>query len=170
MKRLLLWALSALCLASFSARADGPLNSYQTVDVKASIQDVWDAVKDFDSLQKWHPIFGNDQLKSGGNGQVGSVRTLTVKEGPSFDEELTAYDDVDRRYTYRIIDPSPLPVKEYVSTLQVLEGRRGYNTVVWRGSYRNNSEGKMKDEEVLGFIDGVYRAGLDQLKYLLESR
>lgn len=170
MKKIALWALSALCIASFSARAEGILNVYQTVDVKASIQTIWDAVKDFDGMTKWHPVFSDDQIKSGGNGQVGSIRTLTVKDGPSFDEELLSFDEVDRKFSYRIIDPSPLPVTEYVSSIQVLEGRRGYNTIVWRSSFRNGSEGKMKDDEVIGFLDGAYRAGLDNVKAMLEAK
>ena len=50
------------------------------------------------------------------------------------------------------LDPAPLPLSDYVSTLQVVEGRRGYTTVLWSSSFRNNSDGKMKDEEVIGFI------------------
>ena len=192
MKKFVLWALYALCIVSFPATAQGILNSHQAVDIKASIWTVWDAVKDFDGVHKWHPMFSDDVFKSGANEEIGSVRTLTVKDGPSFDEELLSFDPVDRKFSYKVIDPAPvpsrnvimrcagfsytvidsapLPVADYVSTFQVVEGRRGYTTILWRGSFRNNSEGKMKDDEVIGFIDGVYRAGLDNLKAMLEAK
>ena len=168
-RKFLTGALAAFCLSGLPAAAQGILNSYQTVEIKASIWDVWDAVKDFDSLPSWHPVFSDDVLKSGANGEVGTIRTLTVKDGPSFDEELLSYNPAGREYSYRIIDPSPLPLAEYASTVAVSEGRRGYTAVIWRGSYQNGSGGKMTDEEVIAFIDGVYRAGLDNLKIMLEG-
>ena len=115
-------------------------------------------------------MFSDDEIKSGANEEIGSVRTITVKDGPSFDEELLSFDPVDRKFSYRVIDPAPLPLAEYVSTFHVVEGKRGYTTILWRSSFRNNSDGKMKDEEVIGFIDGAYRAGLDNLKSMLEIR
>jgi len=170
MKRIVLCALYSLCMVSFQAAAQGILNSHQSVDIKASIWTVWDAVKDFDGVSKWHPMFSDDVIKSGANDEIGSVRTLTVKDGPSFDEELLSFDALEKKFSYRVIDPAPLPVSDYVSTFEVVEGKRGYTTILWRSSYRNNSDGKMKDEEVIAFIDGAYRAGLDNLKDMLEIR
>ena len=170
MKKIVLWALYALSMVSFHATAQGMLNSHQSVDIRASIWAVWDAVKDFDGVAKWHPMFSDDEIKSGANEEIGSVRTLTVKDGPSFDEELLSFDPVDRKFSYRVIDPAPVPVADYVSTFQFVEGKRGYTTILWRSSFRNNSDGKMKDDEVIAFIDGAYRAGLDNLKDMLEIR
>jgi mxaD protein len=170
MKKLVMWVLCAWCVVSLPAAAQGVLNAYQTVEIKASIWKVWDAVKDFDGLNKWHPMFSDDTIKSGANDEVGSVRTMTVKDGPSFDEELLSFDALEKKFSYRVIDPAPLPLSDYVSTFQVVEGRRGYTTIQWRSSFRNNSDGKMKDEEVIGFIDGAYRAGLDNLKTMLETQ
>jgi len=170
MKKFVLCALYSLCMVSFQATAQGILNSHQSVDIRASIWTVWDAVKDFDGVPKWHPMFSDDVIKSGANDEIGSVRTLTVKDGPSFDEELLSFDALERKFSYRVIDPAPVPVSDYVSTFQVVEGKRGYTTILWRSSYRNNSDGKMKDEEVIAFIDGAYRAGLDNLKDMLEIR
>ena len=170
MKKFILGTLCALGMMSLPATADGLLNSFQTVDIKASIWRVWDAVKDFDGLNKWHPMFSDDVIKSGANEEVGSVRTMTVKDGPSFDEELLSFDALEKKFSYKIIDPAPLPLSDYVSTIEVVEGKRGYTTILWRSSYRNNSDGKMKDEELIAFIDGAYRVGLDNLKTLFESQ
>jgi hypothetical protein len=170
MKKVIVGALFLLCMANLPASAQGLLNSHESIDIKASIWKVWDAVKDFDGLATWHPMFSGDEIKSGAGNEVGTIRTMTVKDGPSFDEELLSFDALDRKFSYRIFDPSPLPVAEYVSTFQVVEGRRGYTTVLWNSSFRNNSEGKMKDEEVIGFINNAYRVGLENLKEMLQAK
>lgn len=169
MKKLLAALVSCLAVLSFSAQAQGVLNSYQSVEIKAPVEKVWNAVKDFDGLHKWHPVFSNDVIKSGTNNVVGAIRTLTIKDGPSFDETLLAWDAGKRRYTYNVIDPNPLPIKEYVSTMEVMTVRPGVSAIVWTSSYQNNSGGKMKDEEVIAFLNGAYKAGLDQVKGTLEQ-
>ena len=171
MKKVLgLVALYLLCGASLPATAQSLLNAHETIDIKASIWKVWDAVKDFDGLNTWHPMFSDDKIQSGGDNEPGTIRTMTVKEGPSFDEELLSFDALDKKFTYKVIDPAPLPVSDYVSSFQVIEGRRGYTTILWNSSFRNNSDGKMKDEEVIGFINNAYKVGLENLKATLESQ
>ena len=170
MKKVLAGALFLLCTANLPASAQGLLNSHESIDIKASIWKVWDAVKDFDGLDTWHPMFSADEIKSGAGNEVGTIRTMTVKDGPSFDEELLSFDALDKKFSYKVLDPAPLPIAEYVSTFQVVEGRRGYTTVLWNSSFRNNSEGKMKDEEVIGFINNAYRVGLENLKEMLEAK
>src|SRR5260370_10741361 len=97
MMKFVLGALYALCIVSFPAAAQGTLNSYQTIDIKAPIWTVWDAVKAYDGLHKWHPMFADDELNSRATDGVGAVRTLTVKDGPRFDEELLSLDPLDSR-------------------------------------------------------------------------
>jgi mxaD protein len=170
LKQTLLGALCLVFAASAPAAERGILNSHESIEIKASIWKVWDAVKDFDGLDKWHPMFSGDVIKSGGNNEVGTIRTMTVKDGPSFDEELLTFDALDKKFSYRLIDPVPLPVSQYVGTFQVIEGRRGYTVILWNSAYRNNSDGKMKDEEVIAFINGALRVGMENLKAMLEAK
>src|ERR1700675_4149473 len=74
----------------------------ETVEIKAPIDKVWATVRDFDSLNKWHPGFASDELVSGSNNKVGAVRKLTIKDGPSFTERLTAFSDAGHYFRYRI--------------------------------------------------------------------
>ena len=159
------------CLGAFAphALAQGLLNSYDSIEIQAPVAQVWDAVKDFDGLHRWHPMFSGLETKSGGNNVPGTVRTMFVKDGPSFDEELLAFDEAERKFRYRLIDPVPLPVADYVGRMQVVDLGRGRSAVLWESAYRNNSGGRMKDEEVIGFINGAFRVGLQNLKTTLES-
>jgi mxaD protein len=169
MRRTMLGVLTILCAASWPAAAQGILNSYESIEIRAPIGKVWNAVKDFDGLDKWHPMFSSDVIKSGGNNEVGTVRSMTVRDGPSFDEELLSFDVLDKKFSYRLIDPVPLPVSDYVGTMHVVEGRRGYALIVWSSVYRNNSDGKMTDEEVMRFIGNALRVGLENVKSMLEA-
>lgn len=169
MKRIFLGLLFLGGFASLPASAQGLLNSHESIEIKASIWKVWDAVKDFDGLHTWHPMFADDVIKSGAGNEVGTIRTITVKDGPSFDEELLSFDALDKKFSYKVLDPVPLPIAGYVSSFQVIEGRRGHSIILWNSTYRNNSEGKMKDEEVIAFIDNAYKVGLENLKTMLEQ-
>ena len=164
MKALLKLALASFAILTFSAHADNTLNSYASVRIDSTASSVWDVVKDFDGLENWLPVFSAADYKSGGNNEVGSVRTLTIKDGPSFDEVLIEWDAMKRTYTYQVIDPAPLPVKNYESTLTVMQLAPGVTDITWISSYQNNSNGEMSDDEVIGFINGVYNAGLAQVK------
>lgn len=168
MKTLLKLALASFAMLSFTAHADGKLNSYFSLNIDAPASHVWDVVKDFGGLNNWHPMFSGDVIKSGTNNQIGAVRTLTIQDGPSFDEQLMVWDDHERHYTYRVIDPNPLPIKNYSSTMRVMQLSPGVTNVTWTSTYENNSGGEMPDVELIALINGAYAAGLDALKFEME--
>jgi mxaD protein len=163
---------AALLQGTAFADPPKPLRVVESVEIKASPDKVWAAIRDFDGLNKWHPGFSADQIVSGGNGQVGSVRKLTIKDGPSFTERLTAYDDAKHNYHYRIIE-SPLPITDYASIISVRPGHGdGMTEVIWSGTFkRKNTSDSPPDAEsdagVTKLIKGVYRGGLDNLKKML---
>jgi hypothetical protein len=65
-------------------------------------------------------------------------------------------DQIRKKFSYRLVGPVPLPVSDYVGTFHVVEGRRGYRLITWSSAYRNNSDGRMKDEEVMGFVGNAF--------------
>jgi mxaD protein len=168
MKTLLKLVLASFAALTFAAHADGKLNSYYTINIDGSASDIWDIVSDFGGLDTWHPMFSDDVIKSGTNNKIGAVRTLTVQDGPSFDEQLMVWDAYGRTYTYRVIDPNPLPIKNYTSTMTVMQLEPGVTNVTWTSTYENNSGGEMSDDEVIAFLNGAYQAGLEALKFELQ--
>ena len=164
MKKLIKLALASLAVLSFSAHADGKLNSYFSINIDAPASRVWDIVKDYDGLDVWHPVFSGADIISGSNNEPGAIRTLTIQDGPSFDEELLEWDSYNRSFTYRVIDPAPLPIKNYQSTMTVMQIAPGVSNVTWSSSYQNASNGEMPDDELIAFLNGVYQAGLEQVK------
>ena len=69
---------------------------------------------------------------------------------------------------YRVIDPAPLPIKNYTSTMRVMQLSPGVSTVIWRSTYENGSNGEVPDDEVIALLNGAYKMGLDSLKIDLE--
>jgi hypothetical protein len=162
-------------VASWVALADPPktLHVTQTAEIKAPAAKVWDAIKNFDSLPSWHPAFSKDEIVKGTNNVPGAQRQLTVKDGPTFTEQLLKFNADEHSYQYMIIDPSPLPMVHYRSGISVKAGADANSSVVtWKGSFkRKNTSDNPPDAEsdagVKKFITGVYRGGLDNLKKTL---
>ena len=161
MKRLMAWLVGAVLLAPLVAGAQARLNVYETVDVNAPARKVWDAVKDFNGLHKWHPAFSAAVIIEGQNNVPGAKRKLTLKDGPSFIEELIAFDDKAMTLRYVILGDAPLPVAEYDSTLKVVALGPNASAVIWRGSFFAKGA---KDDDVIKALRGAYRAGLDNVK------
>ena len=162
-------SLLAMILAA-PAFAEPPktLKVVKSVEVSAPVDKVWGALKDFDSLDKWHPGFSQDTLVKGNNNKPGAVRKLTVKDGPSFTEELLEFDEAHHTYRYRIVE-SPLPIDHYVSRISVKAGPNGTSRVTWSGTFKrkNASDNPPEAESDAGavkLVTGVYEGGLANLK------
>ena len=150
-----------------------PLGVTENIEIKAPVAMVWGLSKDYDSLNKWHPGFAKDVLTKGSNNTVGTVRALTIKDGPTFTEELQAFDEAAHSYQYRIIE-SPLPLQNYVASFVVKPGKDGGSTVTWSAKFtRKNPADKPPegetDEDAVKLITGVFQSGLANLKKLSES-
>jgi len=144
----------------------------EIIEINAAPAKVWNAVKPFDSLSRWHPAFATSPIISGRDGKVGAVRALTVKDGPTFTEELVAFNEQAMAFTYNIIE-SPLPVDRYLSTISVKSNGRGGTIVTWVGQFsrknpRDNPPEAETDAAAVGFITGAYQGGLQNLKKLME--
>lgn len=171
MKQLFATAVIAFALAgcgSMDHKAASGLMSNKSVEINAAPSAVWNIVKDFDGLNKWHPAFSKDVITKGNNGQVGSVRSLTLKDGPTFTEELTAYNDAKMMYSYKIVE-SPLPVDQYKSTMTVAPKGNG-SVVTWVGNFITKAGSGKTDADAQGLIDGAYQAGLDNVKKMAEGK
>jgi len=169
----LLLALPGMALA---AKKPGYLSVTESVEINASPAKVWNLVKNWNGLHKWHPAFSNAEIKSGENNKRGAVRTLTMAGGGAqFDEELDGFSEKNRKYSYRIISDSPLPVVDYSSTILVKSGKvKGTSVLVWKGKFKrkvaNNPPAGQDDAGVKKVIIGAYQAGLQNVKKLAEPK
>ena len=154
------------CAASSAIAADKTVAVSEEVDLVASPARTWSVIEDFDRWQSWHPAFAGTSIVKGAANQKGEVRVLATKDSAKFTEELVSHDRASRSYAYRIIE-SPLPISDYVSKLEVQNGKRGSH-VVWSSTFRVD-EGA-SEAEVRKTISGVYRAGLDNLANVVPAQ
>ncbi len=165
----------ALCLGlSATASAHGPTRQkvVESVTIDASPQKVWDVIKDFDALAKWHPAVAQSPSSKGN--EVGAMRTLTLKDGGKIVETLEDYSADKMTMKYRAADGGALPVTNYSSILSVKPADGGKALVEWRGAFyrafpNNNPPPGQDDEAAVKAITGVYTSGLANLKKIVEK-
>lgn len=125
-----------------------------TQDLNVSADQLWQMIGHFNALPDWHPAVENSELS-----KAGQTRTLSLAGGGTIVEKLESADDDSKTYTYSIVD-SPLPVKNYVSTIKV-SGSGDNATVEWSSEF---DAAGLPDNDAMKAIEGVYQAGLDNLK------
>jgi mxaD protein len=159
---------------SCAALADPPktLHVAQTIVIKAPVDAVWAASKDFNGLAKWHPALEKDEILKGTNNEPGAVRSLSLKGGGTIKEQLLAFSEPTHSFKYKILE-SPLPVASYVSTLTVKAGKGDTSVVNWVGTFKrknsaDNPPDDQTDDAAKKVITGIYSSGLASLKKQLE--
>lgn len=162
--------LTALALPG---QAHGPTRqkALEKITINAPAATVWARIKNFDGLKDWHPAVAQSPADKGNS--VGSVRTLTLKNGAGIVETLERYDDAKMSYSYRAKDGGALPVTNYTSTISVT-GEGNQSVVEWRGAFyrgypNNDPPPDQNDEAALKAVTGVYQSGLANLKKLVEG-
>ncbi len=187
MKKFLLLIATALIAIPLVASAHGPTRQQvkEKITINAAPEKVWAMIKDFGGLHNWHPAVASTELTDD------KTRVLTLKsEGnPTITEQLVKVDDEKMMLTYKIVGMSvvktitfnskdtpyfTLPVSTYKSWISV-KAVDGGSEVLWKGkfyrSFMDNPpvpEGQ-SDKDAANTISAVYKAGLENLKVVLEK-
>lgn len=158
------------CATADTNMAQG-LSVTERVTISAPVGQVWDKVNNFGDLGAWHPAVAKTEIVAGTNNQQGAVRLLTLGDGGTIKETLTAYDATNKTYSY-VINEGVLPVSNYASTITVMPASAG-TEVVWKGTFKRKDtsaspvEGQ-DDMAAVNTIQAVYKAGLGNLKKIAE--
>ncbi|HDZ3143215.1 TPA: SRPBCC family protein [Klebsiella pneumoniae] len=127
-----------------------------SIEIPASVDQVWQLMGGFDSLPDWLPFIPKSMVSEGGR-----VRTLTTSDGGTVIERLEAFDNRQRSYSYSIIQ-APFPVVDYLSTIAVVATADSNITrVEWSGSF---TPVNVSDADAEALFSGIYRDGLLALK------
>lgn len=80
---------------------------------------VWERVRDFNALPRWHPRIRESRIENGEpSDKVGCVRDFTLQNGDRLREKLLGLSDYDMFCTYAILE-GPMPLTDYVATLRL---------------------------------------------------
>lgn len=127
--------------------------------IAAPADKVWETVRDFNGLPKWIAPIAKSALEGSG---VGAVRTLTLGDGAQVTERLESFDEGQRALSYRILS-APLPLGNYVATMQVRELGPGRCEVAWSSTFDPKGA---SEAEAKAIVEGIYAAGFAGLGQL----
>lgn len=131
------------------------------IDVPAAR--VWERVRDFNGLPRWHPAIRDSRIENGEPAdKVGCVRDFYLQNGDRIRERLLGLSDYDMFCTYSILE-SPMPLTDYIATLRltpITDGDRCF--AEWTAEF----ECEEAEEEglVTGIGNDVFQAGFSALK------
>jgi hypothetical protein len=131
--------------------------------IPAPAADVWEKIRDFNALPRWHPVVRDSRILDGMRAdQVGCVRDFHLQNGDGITEQLVALSDYDMTTTYTILE-SPMPVTGYVATLRLTPVTDGDRTFAeWSAEFDCPED---EAQELVAHIgDNVFQAGFDSLK------
>lgn len=131
-----------------------------SIEIDASADKVWAIVGGFDNLPHWLDLIETSRLEEGGR-----VRRLEAVGGALIVERLLTFDEAERRFSYSHLE-APDPVRDYISQMSVaaLDGTR--SRVIWSSRFTPVS---VSETEAIAHFEGIYEAGLNNLKALLEA-
>ncbi|MEM9583051.1 MAG: SRPBCC family protein [Pseudomonadota bacterium] len=131
--------------------------------INAPADRVWDRIRDFNGLPKWHPKIRDSRIEDAlPSDQVGCIRNFNLQNGDNIREQLLGMSDYDMFTTYSILE-SPMPLEDYVSTIRltpVTDGERCF--AEWSAEF--SVDPAMETDWVENIGSGVFQAGLDALK------
>ncbi|MBO6815234.1 MAG: SRPBCC family protein [Rhizobiaceae bacterium] len=136
---------------------------YVSSVIGAPVAKVWDRVRDFNALPRWHPRIQESRIEEGEpSDKIGCVRNFTVQNGDRIREKLLGLSDYDYFCTYAILE-SGMPLTDYVATLRLTPVTDGDRTFVeWSADFECAPENE--NDLVEGIGSNVFQAGFDALK------
>ena len=141
------------------------------VTLRASAEQAWEAIKNFDGIHTWHPAAVSTELLVGRNGEPLAVREFQLADGGFVISELLEYDEDGKSYRYRIIKSS-VPLRGYVGEMRVTPTEDGGSVVAWSTQFEgidDGAGGELNEAMAKEIVEDVVKAGLDGVQELLDG-
>lgn len=130
--------------------------------VAAPAAKVWEIVRDFGGVAKWGgPAIQSCSVEGEG---IGAIRRIGLPGGLAIAERLEAFDDAGRSLSYAIVEKSPIPVKNYLSTIRISEVGAQECRVDWESTFEPDGTG---EEQAQGMVRGIYTGGIAGIRKVL---
>lgn len=134
--------------------------------IETAAEPVWAVLRQFGRIEDWHPGIARSHIEGAQAGSLpGSVRHLQLLEGGVIRERLLALDDLEMQLSYRF-EEAPLPLRDYVATVQVL-ALSGQPRAVVRWKARFDAETQAAGEHYQTVIRDLIVSGHDSLAAFL---
>jgi hypothetical protein len=131
--------------------------------INAEAGAVWDRIRDFNALPRWHPRIRDSRIEDALPGdRIGAIRNFHLQNGDNIREKLVGMSDYDLFVSYTMLE-GPMPLSDYMATLRltpVTDGNRCF--AEW------SAEFDCAPEDEAGLVGGigtnVFQGGFDALK------
>ena len=142
---------------------------YVSSIIDAPLEKVWEVVRDFNALPRWHPAIRESRIEEGQpSDQVGCIRDFRLQNGDRIREQLLGLSDYDLFCTYSILE-SPMPLTDYIATLRLTPITDGNRTFAeWSAEFECSADAAA--ELVSNIGQNVFQAGFDALQRHFSSR
>jgi hypothetical protein len=131
--------------------------------IDAPAAKVWERIRDFNGLPRWHPRVRDSRIENGEPAdRVGCIRDFHLQNGDRIREKLLGLSDYDFFCTYAILE-SPMPLTDYIATLRltpVTDGDRSF--AEWSAEFDCAED--VAEGLVTGIGNDVFLAGFNALK------
>lgn len=131
--------------------------------IDAPVAKVWERIRDFNALPRWHPAIRDSRIENGEpSDRVGCVRDFHLQNGDRLREKLLGLSDYDYFCTYAILE-TPKPLENYIATLRLTPITDGDRTFAeWSAEFDCAPE--VAEDLVNGIGTNVFQAGFNALK------
>lgn len=137
--------------------------AYVSSVIPASAAKVWERVRDFNGMPRWHPRILDSRIEDAlPSDKVGCIRNFNLQNGDNIREQLVGLSDYDLFCSY-IMLASPMPLTDYVATLRltpITDGERCF--AEWSAEF--NCAPDDENDLVNGISTNVFQGGFDALK------
>jgi len=136
---------------------------YVSSVIDAGADKVWDRVRDFNALPRWHPRIRDSRIEDAlPADKVGCIRNFNLQNGDNIREQLLGLSDYDMFCTYSMLE-GPMPLWDYVATLRLTPVTVGGRCFAeWSAEFSCAAENE--DDLVDGISTDVFQGGFDALK------
>lgn len=136
---------------------------YTSSVIGAPADRVWDKVRGFNDLPRWHPMIRDSRIEEAlPADQVGCIRNFNLQNGDNIREQLLGLSDYDMFCTYSILD-SPMPLTDYIATLRLTPVTESNGTFAeWTAEFSCDPG---EEDGLVALVGGeVFQGGFDALK------
>lgn len=136
---------------------------YVSSVINAPAARVWERVRDFNALPRWHPRIRDSRIEDAlPSDKVGCIRNFNLQNGDNIREQLLGLSDYDMFCTYSILE-SPMPLEDYIATIRLTPVTEGDRTFIeWTAEFSCTPE--VEGDLVNGIGTDVFQTGFDALK------
>ena len=137
--------------------------AYVSSVINASADKVWERVRDFNALPKWHPRIRDSRIEDAlPSDKIGCVRNFNLQNGDNIREQLVGLSDYDLFFSYSMLE-GPMPLSDYIATFRltpITDGDRCF--AEWSAEFECAPENE--SDLVNGISTNVFQGGFDALK------